>query len=59
MNQDTIPSQLGPSTIPSALGPANASGREPEASAGISPAFKWLIGTLAAALLIYLARLTR
>ncbi len=56
MNQDTIPSQLDPMTIPSALGPVNASGRQHEASSRISPAFKWLIGAVAAALLIYLAR---
>jgi hypothetical protein len=56
MNQDTIPSQLGPVTIPSALGPVSAPSRGSTASTRISPAFKWLMGAVAAALLFYLAR---
>ncbi len=55
MNQDTIPSQLGPMTIPSPLSPVSAPRHEP-ASSGISPAVKWLLGAMVAALLVYLAR---
>ena len=56
MDENTIPSQLGPMTIPATLGPANTSRHEPAASARVSPAFKWLMGAVAAALLVYLAR---
>jgi hypothetical protein len=56
MNQDTIPSQLGPITIPAALRPVNEPSRESGASTGIRPALKWLFGAVAAALLVYLAR---
>jgi len=56
MNEDTIPAQLGPMTVPATLGPADASRRGPATSAGVSPAFKWLIGAVAAALFVYLAR---
>ena len=42
MNQDTIPSQLGPMTIPSALGPTQSSSSEPEA-AGFGSAIKWVL----------------
>ncbi len=56
MDENTIPSQLGPMTIPATLSPVNTSKHEPAAPARVSPAFKWLMVAVAAALLLYLAR---
>ena len=56
MNEDTIPAQLGPMTVPATLGPADASRHSPATPVGVNPAFKWLIGAVAAALFAYLAR---
>ncbi len=51
MNQDTIPSQLGPVTVPSTLGSDTAS-EQPARSSAFSPALKWtLVG--AAILLVW------
>ena len=56
MNDNTIPAQLGPLTVPATLGLADASGHDPAATPRVGPAIKWLIGAVAAALLVYLAR---
>lgn len=56
MNEDTIPAQLGPMTVPAALGSTHTSLHGLATSPRVSHAFKWLIGTVAAALLVYLAR---
>ena len=52
MNQDTIPSQLGPMTIPAALGPVGKAASEPQ-TFGFSPAMKWLLVAVAIAVVWY------
>ena len=56
MNNDTIPSQLGPITIPSALGPVGAPAGKPEASSSVSPAFKWALAVAGVAALWFFTR---
>ena len=54
MNQDTIPSQLGPITIPSTLGPVGPTVNDPQPST-FSPALKWLLVALAVAVVWHFA----
>jgi len=57
MSNDTIPSQLPPATIPASLGElGNARSDREGASAGPSPAVKWLLVAAVAVAVYVLAR---
>ena len=43
MNQDTIPSQLGPVTVPSALGPVGSVRNEAEPLSSLGSLVKWIL----------------
>ena len=49
MNQDTIPSQLGPVTVPSALGPIGSSQNKAESSSSLGSLVKWVLVAVAIA----------
>ena len=56
MNQDTIPSQLGPMTIPSTLGPVGSPSRKEKDASTLGPAIKWALGAAAVVVLWFLAK---
>ena len=56
MNQDTIPSQLGPITIPSPLGTSGSPSSSQKQSSGLNPAIKWVVGVAAVAVFWFLSR---